>query len=248
MLKKIKLALLRSLSRAISNSFVSRYFVRLQWSCAWSKELRFWDNWMLTKGADWPGVFEFRSAEDSKLQDHIVELIDAPAGSKVRILDVGAGPYTNLGKCWEGRKVEITAVDPLAKLYDSLLARHGMVPPIRTIICEGENLLQRFSRDSFDLVQAVNCIDHSHNPLKFIKQMVAVVKPGCFVYLHHKLNEGKKGNYRGIHQWDFSVSEGHLIVSSLHNRVDITTELDGVAEVSNSVVEVKGVFTKIRKK
>ncbi len=62
----------------------------------------------------------------------------ASGTDRIRILDVGAGPLTVLGKRLTGVQIDITAVDPLAGDYGTLLQRHGIAPPIRTQWCEGE--------------------------------------------------------------------------------------------------------------
>ena len=57
----------------------------------------------------------------TELRERIRALIAAPEGVTVRVLDVGAGPLTALGKVWPGRTLELTAVDPLADEYNAIL-------------------------------------------------------------------------------------------------------------------------------
>src|SRR5205823_466706 len=119
----------------------------------------------------------------------------APRGGMVSLADVGAGPLTWLGKSWPGRTVKIAAVDPLAEHYNRLLGEFGITPPIRTERAEAERLLTALPADHFDLVHARNTLVHSYDPLTAIGQMVAVVKPGGYVVLQHRANEGQGAGY-----------------------------------------------------
>ena len=116
------------------------------------------------------------------LQPYLMNLIDAPLGSRLELLDVGAGPMTFLGHKWQGREIYITALDPNASEYDRLLAKHELDPPCRTTVGYVEDLSAFVQMSSFDLVHARNCIDHSKDPLKAIDQMVCAAKPGCCVF------------------------------------------------------------------
>jgi ubiquinone/menaquinone biosynthesis C-methylase UbiE len=118
----------------------------------------------------------------------------------VEILDVGAGPLTIVGKKWPGREVHITPLDPNVDGYDGLLAKHGIVPPCRTVFGLAEEL--DFPEHSFDLVHARNSVDHSKDALQAIREMVRVVKKGCFVCLNHKVSEGRLEKYAEYHQWN----------------------------------------------
>ena len=174
-----------------------------KWKSGLSDEISFWDRWMKTKGSEWPDDFIFRCDPNTDLQHHICELIDAPAESEVRILDVGAGPLTCLGKSWTGRKVTIFPVDALAEDYDALLIKYGITPLVRTAKVHAEKLASAFAPDFFDLAYAQNSLDHCYDPLTAIRQMIEVVRPNHFVLLAHALMEGENENYQGLHQWDF---------------------------------------------
>ena len=195
-----------------------------------TSEVVFWDKFLKSKGSIWPEEYLRRLAPDSLLQEHITSLLDVSIGSDVRILDVGAGPLTSLGKRWTGRQVTIVAVDPLAEQYDQLLAKYRIVPPVRTILAAAENLLTRFPHDSFDLVHARNSLDHGVNPMSAIKLMVSIAKPGHCVFLQHVVNEGKNENYYGLHQWNFYALNGEAFVSDNHEVYNITQLLKLVAE------------------
>ncbi len=132
------------------------------WANALSDELAFWQSYFQTKGGQWPDDYAERVNPALPFQLQLRQLIDAPEGSMVRVLDVGAGPLTMLGKVWPGRKLELVAVDPLAEQYDVIMARAGVTPLIRTSAGDGEKLLEIFPVESFDLVHARNCLDHSY--------------------------------------------------------------------------------------
>src|SRR5947207_15730857 len=76
------------------------------WTGALSDELGFWQNALTDGGRAW-NEEEFRKRTDPnlELQSELKDLMVTPPGGLARILDVGAGPLTRLGKKWQGRRL-----------------------------------------------------------------------------------------------------------------------------------------------
>jgi len=108
--------------------------------------------------------------------------------------------------------LDIVAVDPLAHLYDRLLSKHKLVPPVRTKPLMGESLFLRFGESAFDLVMVRNALDHSKNPMDVILQMLHVVKPGCKVLILFHANERTFEKSLGFHKWDLRNVRGRFFV------------------------------------
>ena len=203
---------------------------------------------MKSEGGKWPDNFRRRIDPKTKLQNNIKELVSAPEGSEVEVLDVGAGPLTNLGCCWDGVNLHITAVDPLADEYDKLLKKHKIEPPVRTIRCDAEKLSSKFAVNSFDLVYAKNCIDHSYDPVTAIEQMLSVVRTGGCIYLQHNLNEAENEGYVGLHQWNFFERGGCFCIGNLQEESNVTKKLEENADVICKVRDDDSIIVKIYKK
>lgn len=207
--------------------------LRADWAAELPAEATFWENALRENGRNWsPGEFERRTDPMRELQPELRRLISAPEGATVRILDVGAGPLTTLGKCWPGRTVEITAIDPLAVTYDALLARLQIHPPVRTQVGHGEKLLEQFYENAFDMAYASNALDHSYNPLASIRQMYTVTKPLHYIYLWHFANEGATEHYCGLHQWNFDTQKDDFIISDGRTRNSLRAEFGSNIELS----------------
>ena len=220
-----------------------------RWQSSLEEEVAFWDAWLNTGGLQWPDDFRERLNPESQFQTYLIELIDAPMGSTVTVLDVGAGPLTNLGKRWEGRTLNIVAVDPLAVEYDRLLSKYHINPPSRTTFAEAERLTSRFAPCQFDLVHARNSIDHSYDPTHAISEMLKVLKPGRYVYLEHAINEGKTQRYHGLHQWNFFVEGGQFYISSrTGRRINATEKFNSVASTTTKVKDNQWLVVIMRKK
>ena len=197
-----------------------------RWRKGIGSEAEFWDSYFRTRGLEWPDDYRERLDPDRPLQPRPAALL--PAGTDLRVLDVGAGPLTYLGKKVEGRQISITAVDPLADTYDELLAKYDVRPVVRTTKLEAEHLDRQFAPGTFDLVFARNCIDHSFDPERAILNMVGVVKDHCYVLLEHRPNEAETNKYTGLHQWNFSTSQaGEFIIRGRDSSVNITEKYAG---------------------
>jgi SAM-dependent methyltransferase len=201
-------------------------------STALEDELQFWREWFQTGGLEWPWEFRDRLDPQLPIQPYVATYIDRLNAERVRILDVGAGPLTTLGKRHPSKQLEIVATDLLAPEYDRLFAELGVEPPLRTVHADADRLVEKFGPDAFDVVHGQNCIDHTIDPLRAIEQMVAVSRPGGYVVLYHAENEGQRERYQQLHQWDFTCQDGSFVIGDRNGRVtDVTRRLAATCDV-----------------
>jgi len=182
-----------------------------KWNAGKEYEINFWRSYFKTEGLRWKENYKNKLNPSLPLQETIAKYI--PSHLKhARILDVGAGPLTNLGKVLDACKLAIVAVDPLAEEYDSILSEFGIEPFVRTTYGEVERLSRQFKPNTFDLVHINNALDHSYNPMKGIFEMLKVVKHSHYVVLGHTKNEAERENYKGFHQWNFDYVEKQFVI------------------------------------
>jgi SAM-dependent methyltransferase len=174
-----------------------------------------------------------------QLQPELAELLPESSNVPYKVLDVGAGPISKVGKIVDGRPVDLFPVDPLADDYQQLLAKNNLQPPVPTRKGYGERLTEQFPENSFDLIHARNSIDHCLDPVVVIFNCVRALKPGCHFYLYHYRNEGSAADYYGLHQWNFDELNGQFVVSDrFGNVISISSALEGMARVTS--VEIQG--------
>lgn len=222
------------------------------WESELPSEVAFWKYWITDPDIPWKEERAARLAADTPLQQWARDLVAAPPGTTVRLLDVGAGPATQLGKIWLERDVRITAIDPLADDYSDLLDAAGVIPPVRTRLGHGEKLAERFAPDTFDLAVAINALDHSYDPVRVIAGMVEVVKPGAWVWLTHYINEAEQEHYEGLHQWNFCLDDEQFVIWNKRERLVVAEHLPSAAEIHCEVtfgrVAKDGLRVRIRKR
>jgi SAM-dependent methyltransferase len=189
-----------------------------------AEELAFWGI-VISTGGDWPEEWHDRMDPETPLQNDLRALIPSP-GDVVRILDVGAGPATTVGKKWPGHAVAIVAIDPLASEYNALLREHNVVPPMYTLPYGGEDIATWLTQNYFDLVHARNSLDHSADPVKIIEQMLGAVKPGGCVYLQHTEREATKQGRQGLHQFDLYGENGAFFVEGPEATTNISLRFE----------------------
>lgn len=163
-----------------------------------------------------------------------------------KILDVGAGPVTVLGKVLQGTELNITAIDPLAKEYQQLFESNNIKPAVETVYGEAENLLAYFLPASFSFVYSRNALDHSYNPLNSIQKMIRVCCPGGFVVIENVINAGLNENYKGLHQWNFMPVDNDLVIWTSNGYGKLLSHyIDGYTSLSVSVHNEKWVIVEI---
>lgn len=220
-----------------------------RWRRELDSEMAFWRRWI----AHTPDVAldERRRRLDpsTPLQDWVRELLGTPEGETARLLDVGAGPATQLGKVWPGRTVVITAIDPLADQYNRLLGKYGLRAPVPSQPGRGEELDALVPPETFDLAYAVNALDHSYEPLAVIQAMLRATKPGGWVALDHYVDEAEHERYVGLHQWNFRAEDGCFVISSRTRRIVVNDALPAAAAIHVDVAhgEKDWLMVRIRK-
>jgi ubiquinone/menaquinone biosynthesis C-methylase UbiE len=184
--------------------------ISAKWNECLDEEVAFWENYLSTKGAQWKEEFARRTSPNSQLQDVLLRWI-GKEDKQIKILDVGAGPLTQVNKKTPSAEIIICAVDPLADKYNALLEKYGISPIVKTEKCQGEKLTERFPENSFDLVYSRNALDHSYNPIKCLAEMIAVCKPQGHIILQQHENEGMHVRWAGLHQWNFYLKRKYLV-------------------------------------
>lgn len=128
-----------------------------------------------------------------------------------RIIDVGAGPATVIGRTFRGDTLDITAIDPLAREYDALFQETGLTPCVRTIYGLAEEP-EKAIAGKFGLVYSRNALDHARDPFRAIVAMLALVEEGGALVFENNINEGQYEEYRGLHQWNLQPLDGDLLI------------------------------------
>ena len=204
-----------------------------EWQSGLKDEIAFWERWIKGKGLEWSEDFSFRCSSETELQTYIGDLLtDKNMDSDVRIMDVGAGPLTRIGKRWNGRNIAIYPVDIAAEFFDRLLRRYDITPPVKTMVGEVEHLSQHFDSNYFDLVYAENLLHCSYKPLTALRQMIQVVKPGGTVVLVQSLNEGRKRNYKGLYQWDIFLNKGDVMIGNADSAANLSCLFSNIVKIT----------------
>lgn len=195
------------------------------WDANIDSEVDYWRGFIKARGGEWKEMWDTRMDPDREFPAMLHNMVAAEPGEDIYAIDVGSGPLTVLGSRWPGKTVHITAVDPLADQYMALFGEEGLQPPTPPQRCDGEQLLERFGPGKFHVAVAINCLDHSYDPVAAITQMVAITKPNGTVWLSHRANEAESERYQGLHQWNFDEDDGHFIIWNPKSRTDMNEVL-----------------------
>ena len=93
------------------------------------------------------------------------------------VLEIGSGPFGMLGCLPHGRGV---AVDPLMCDFAPYMQPHWGPSPLR-VAALGET--PPVATAAFDDAVAINCLDHTLEPIKILREITRALKPGGFFFL-----------------------------------------------------------------
>ena len=121
---------------------------KFRWKLAHYSEIRFWEKYFQGGGLHWKNKYALKFDPCLPLQEEVYSVL--PSNKvEIRILDVGAGPMTYLGKVHNDLRLQIEAVDPLADSYNRILEKNKIVPIVKTIRCSAEELSNHFAAEEF---------------------------------------------------------------------------------------------------
>lgn len=149
------------------------------------------------------------------IQPTVGRVLESIEDDEISILDVGSGPLPFLGRFHPNKNFNLTAVDFLAEEYKLLYQQYQIFPPTIPIKSDASDLKNIF-KNKFNIVYARNSIDHTHNPIKCIQEMVEI--SNRYVILEHKKNEGQVENYKGLHQWNFFKKNSLFYISDKNGK------------------------------
>lgn len=196
-------------------------------------ELRWWRGYIASGGGAWPEDLQRRLDPDALLREPLIgDRLGRFGLDSVRVLDVGAGPVTVLGRRHGGVSLDVTPVDPLAEQYAQLLAEAGIQPPVRTRACDGEHVARRFGTAAFEIAYSRNAVDHSAHPLGVVRAMLDSVVPDGFVALRHYRCEAENNGYVDLHNWNFDIDGGALLLWGPYGSHDLSAHFAAQADVT----------------
>jgi hypothetical protein len=221
------------------------------WKYSLPTEVGFWADYLATRGKSCQAEaeFQFRIAPDSEFQPWLKQWLKPREGEALRVLDVGAGPLTWVGKKWDGHPLRIDAIDPLAEAYDQIMNQQGLNPPVRTKKGEGEQVVNVFGEGVFDMTFARNCLDHSYDAIAAVTSMIAATKLGGIIFLWHNQDEAEHLSYQGLHQWNFRLQNGELLVWKGSRELNVNQKFAGSLEVLRCDLEgdmIQAVYRKLK--
>lgn len=175
-----------------------------EWLSGLQEEIEFWKDYMETQGDIYADSFE-KTVEKNKRFTLEEDLPFNDGQKKVSFIDVGSGPFSRCGNKTDKIELNVTAVDPLAEVYNFLKTENLLENGIHIETGFVELLDHKFGKNTFDIVHMSNSLDHSFDAIYGIYQLLYICKVGGKVILRHTENEALRSEYQGLHQWNLSL-------------------------------------------
>jgi SAM-dependent methyltransferase len=197
------------------------------WESGVREEIHFW--WgVIEQRLNGANKDQFLSLLDRGKPFAFPELLPGFPGKQIRALDIGSSIYERIGQEAEGYSIEVTAADPLASAYNSLLQIHNIPVSHKIVWGVAEKVRDIFGPESWDLIHASNSLDHGYDPAQALRQIADALKPGGVAVLHHYVNEAENHDYQGFHQWNITSEGDSLVVWNREDRHSVTADMLGI--------------------
>ncbi|MBK8211960.1 MAG: methyltransferase domain-containing protein [Rhodospirillales bacterium] len=177
-------------------------------------ELAYWENVFSNYASKGNKHLDVLLSPSMPLQQQFIDIIASyqrPDGHMIKVLDVGCGPLSVIGKSGP-YEVDLVGIDPLSGTYQKILERHGLVSPHLSIAGMGEQIDTFFSAESVDFIHSRNALDHCEDPRVVIRNMITLAKPNSKIFINVCQNEGENASYSGFHRWNFDEVAGRIII------------------------------------
>ena len=132
----------------------------------------------------------------------------------LKTLEIGSGPNSNLSYWVDNNLLDVTAIDPLADVYDKIMKKLNYKYPITPIKLKAEELLEHFKKESFHIIFAQNSLDHVEDPIKCFNNANYLLKKGGLLFVCSNIKEGTRKTWTGMHKFDIYVKNNELILAT----------------------------------
>ncbi len=178
------------------------------WDGGVDEEKKFWNKW-----TDHNWVKDIRN-----IKPLMNDLVD-PWTKSTEVLDVASGAISMFGRLCNGVVFKIVQADALESWFSTKFTDR----PNEAHQVKGEDLKKYFGNRKFDAVVSSNGIDHSADPKTVLENMAAVSKGP--IYLEHYRNCAVLNHWGGLHQWNFDIREGRVVIWSQGIQLDVANIL-----------------------
>jgi len=181
--------------------------VRDIWTENKPSEIGLWEALISGQGRqDWCADVRRRLVDSWELGEPLASFAARVPSQLVEVADVGSGPAKQIDRRHPTKTVRILMIDPLADEYNDILRRNGYASCANIFKAEGEVLSEVLPRNHFHIAYARNALDHSWDPARCIREMVAIIRVGGYLFVEGATDEGERQKYEGLHQWNFRAS------------------------------------------
>ena len=203
-----------------------------RWMDSYLSEVSFWnDDVARPEGTYW-NHYKDRTSE----KDFYCERLLPYVQKNSIILDVGCGICSQYGDIYNGEKINISGVDPLAAFYNRINRRSFKeyelgenIPNVKFGMFE--LLSYQFDTEYADIIIIDNALDHCIDPVMAIIECLKVLKTGGLLSTFHHVDEAYKALYSDLHQWNISCdSEKNFIIWNQQNYINLSELLGEYVE------------------
>jgi hypothetical protein len=212
------------------------------WSVGIKHEVDFWSGWVKGKGLIWESDWAQRLNPESLVEENdifLADVLDSLETQFPKVLDVGAGPISTVGKYTKsGKKINLKACDPLGPAYEEMLNSAGVKPLTMVEFGIAESLSNFYIEEKFDVVYSINALDHGIDPIRALENMLYLTSDEGFVVIGHYRNEAIFEKGSGFHKWNFDTEKGDLIIHNHGNMINVNEYFGNLITIE-TVVEKK---------
>jgi len=218
-LKEKRLVILKLFLNFIKNSIVTAF----SFGRNYSTEIYYFQRKYLFEKKDpvssWEKFRDYYKSLPKNVLTEIYKLKDFYKNEKLKLLEIGSGPVSNLAYYVDKDLFEVIAIDPLAGFYQKIMNKFNYEFPIKPISINCEDLLKFFRKETFHIIYAQNSIDHTNNPIICLNNAYHLLKNNGILFIRNNIKEGSRKGWIGLHKHDIYMSKNNLVHANQKGKI-----------------------------
>lgn len=195
------------------------------WVDNFMSEIQFWANEQAAQTGQYHENY-LKRIECAKGEFKCNRLKKSLEGNEI-ILDIGCGVFSQYGRNYNEKELNLIGIDPLAHFYNKINEKAQIGLNNKVKFGFFEFISSFWNGDKADVILIDNALDHCIDPYKSIIECLKIIRVGGVLSTRHRKCEAIYEGYEGLHKWNIDIDENdEFIIWNDRNKINVSKNLN----------------------